>query len=255
MSTTKFAVPKAPATKVSLAHAALVLCAHGQCGTSGITDAHVESLRKSGCFARVEGCCINGEPDLASTLCTIAQGEIFIVPLLMADGYTYGSVLPTLMPDCSPPGTRIHLCRPLGQTPGLAAVAIDWAADLCADRGWSCNETTVIVAAHGTPRSSASSEAAQRLTAAIDRSRRFLSSGTGFLEQSPILADVLRAIRPAPCVVIGYFMDRGIHAGKDIPWIIETSHPEAAYTGAIGCNEKVPELIVDLVRTEALKAS
>ena len=54
--------------------------------------------------------------------------------------------------------------------------------------------------------------------------------------------------------MVGFFMDDGIHAGRDIPRIIEDIRPDTAYTGPIGCSDKVPEFIVDLVRAEAQKS-
>jgi len=255
MSSTRPAAPKGPAIEAALKDAALVLCAHGQDGASGIAEAYAAALSRSGRFARVEGCCLKGAPDLAATLGGLDQREIYVVPLLMADGYTYGTVLPPLIERHAPAGARVHLCPPLGRAAGLAAVATDRAVELCAGRGWAPESTTLVVAAHGTPRSAASSASATALAAALDRGKRFAGAQTGFLEQAPLLADILRELRPAPCVVVGFFMDMGGHAGSDIPRIIASAHRDAAYTGALGRSDEIPQLIVDLVRAEAAKSA
>ena len=255
MSSTRRAAPKGPAIEASLKDAALVLCAHGQDGESGIAGEYAAAIGRSGEFARVAGCCLKGAPDLASTLHGLDQPRIFIAPLLMADGYTYNTVLPPLIARHAPPGARVHLCPPLGRAAGLAAVAAGQADGFCAERGWAPESTTLVVAAHGTPRSAASSASANDLAAALGRAGRFAGARAGFLEQAPFLADVLRDLHPAPCVVIGFFMDLGGHAGSDVPRVIAAAHPDAAYTGALGRSPAVPQLIVDLVRAVAAKAA
>jgi len=253
MSSTRRVAPKGPAIEAALKNAALVLCAHGRDGASDIALEYAAKIGRSGEFARVAGCCLKGAPDLAGTLRGLDQRDIYLVPLLMADGYTYRTVLPPLIGCHAPPGARVRLCPSLGRAAGLAGIVTDQAVDLCDDRGWVPETTTLVIAAHGTPRSAASGAAANDLAAAIDRSQRFAAVRTGFLEQAPYFADVLRELRPAPCVVVGFFMDLGGHAGSDIPLTIASAHPDAAYSGALGRSSAIPQLIVELVRAEAAK--
>lgn len=255
MAESRHASPDDPAIDVALREAALVLCAHGQGGSSDIASDCAAEIRRSGAFARVEGCCINGQPDVAATLGGLRQNEIYLVPLLMAAGYTYRTVLPPLIARHAPTGARVRLCPPLGEAAGLESVAVDLAVDLCTVRGWAPEGATLVVAAHGTPRSAASGATATELAAAIDRGRRIAGACAAFLEQAPLLADRLRDLRPRPCIVVGFFMDSGSHAGTDIPRIIASAHPDAAYTGAIGRSREIPKLIVEMVRAEARKTA
>lgn len=249
---------KAKAAAPGLTKSALLLCAHGRShrapddggggdGGEGVSAAHAAAIRKRRCFARVEACTLRGKPGLAETLAGIDTERIFLVPMLMANGHTNQVLLPEMLEQAGEGARRVTLCSPVGLSPALAPLAADEAAALCAVRGWTPDETGVVIAGHGTLRHGQSGDSAALLAGRIAALRRFRRVTAAFLEQAPSVEETLRGSRPAPCVVVGFFLDHGGHSAGDIPRLIAAEHSEAAYTGAIGALPAFVEIVLDSV--------
>ena len=227
----------------------LVLWAHGGGGQSRVSEALAARLRSMGHFSEVAPCSLKADPGLAETLRGMAAEQVYLVPLLMAEGYTYRSVLPRLL--AKTPERRVVQCRPVGVGPGLDAAIIAQALDACAARNFTPGETTLMLAAHGTQRHAGSGDAAERIASGIAARRQFHHVCAAFLEQPPLVEIVLQSIAPRPCVVVGLFMDYGTHSTDDIPKIIAAVHPDAADAGPIGARPEIAEIILNLVQAEA----
>jgi sirohydrochlorin cobaltochelatase len=242
-----------------LTDAALLLCAHGrgESGESGegVPEAHAAALRQRRCFARVETCVLRGAPGIAEALAGIDVPRVFLVPLLMADGHTNRVLLPEMLAQAGAAARRVTLCRPVGLSPALAPLAAAEVATLCAARGWRPAETAVVIAGHGTERHADSGASAGQLARRLAALGRFASVAAAFLEQAPSLEEVLRALRPQPAAVVGFFMDRGGHSVGDIPRLIAAIHPDAAYTGAIGAHPGFAEIVLDAAWEAAREAA
>ena len=260
---------KAVTATPDLTGVALLLCAHGRSGggaggapaagfvrppssedrraTIRAPETHAAALRKRRLFTRVETCVLRGSPPLADALAGIEAERIVLVPLLMADGYTYRTALPEALAKAGDLARRVTVCRPVGLSPALAPLAAAEAARICAERGWEPEEAAVLVAGHGTERDEHSAASAALLARWLAALRRFASAGAAFLDQSPFVADRLRALRPGPCAVLGFFIDEGAHSARDLPRLIAAEHPGAAYSGALGTNPAFVEVILATV--------
>ena len=237
-----------------LTQAAVLLCAHGRRdGGEGTPEAHAAALRARGVFAQVEACTLRGAPGLGETLARIDAARIFIVPLLMADGHTSQVVLPEALAQAGVAGGRVTLCRPVGVSPALAPLVVDAALAQCRARGWRPADTAVVIAGHGTTRHEGSGNSAALLARRVAVTDRFCRVAAAFLEQSPRVEDTLRGCRLASCVVVGFFMDHGGHSAGDIPRLIASTHPDAAYTGAVGALPGFADIILATVGAAAPK--
>jgi sirohydrochlorin cobaltochelatase len=145
----------------------------------------------------------------------------------------------------------VTLCRPVGLSPALAPLAAAEVATLCAARGWQPAETAVVIAGHGTERHADSGASAELLAGRLAALGRFGPVSAAFLEQAPPLEESLRALRPQPAAVVGFFMDHGGHSVRDIPRLIAATHPDAAYTGAIGAHPGFAEIVLDAAQEAA----
>jgi sirohydrochlorin cobaltochelatase len=227
---------------------ALLLCAHGR---GAAADHHTpetlaDTLRARGDFAQVETCYLRGEPGVAAALSRVGVDSIVLVPLLMADGHTSQVLLPAALAEAGESAGRVRVTAPVGTSPALAALVQAAAQAECDAKGWAAAETTVLVAGHGTPRHPESGASAERLAARIAETDAFRGAVTAFIEQEPRIEAALRAIRPDPCVVVGFFMDHGGHSADDIPAAIAAAHPDATYTGAIGADPGLADIIASL---------
>ena len=227
----------------------LVLWAHGGAGRSSVPEDLAVQLRSTGQFSEVAACSLKQDPGLAETLRGMTAEPVYLVPLLMAEGHTYRTVLPRLLAEI--PERRIVQCRPVGVAPGLDAVVVAQALEACAGQNFAPGDTTLVLAAHGTERHAGSSDAARRMAGRIAETGQFHRVCEAFLEQPPLVDAVLRTIAPRPCVVVGFFMDFGVHSTDDIPKIIAAAHPGAADAGPVGARPEIAEIILGLVNAEA----
>lgn len=225
---------------------ALVLCAHGSGGGSAAAEGLATILKEREEFDRVEVCCLKGSPGVADALQAAAGHDIVLVPLLMAEGYTYDVVLRGQLSDAGAAAAQVRLSRPVGVHPHLADIAVTRAGDECGRKGWSLNDVHIVVAAHGTPKHRATGDSARALAVGIEALGVFNTVQVAFLESPPSIEDALRAAAPEPCVVVGFFLDGGDHAESDVPAAIARAYPAAGYTGAIGRDPALADIVVDL---------
>lgn len=249
MSTTKSTSPKAPAISAEGNDApALVLCAHGARGGLNAAPAHAESLARLDCFSTVRWGCLMGKPELAAVIDSLPAPDILVAPLLMAEGYTAGVVLPALLAKLARPGRELTLCRPVGSHPRMIELIEDAARETCSKRGWRVEETALILLAHGTPRNAKSSATARRHAAALAGAGPFPRVETAFLEQEPELAEALRnCAGQRHVVVVGLFADRGLHADQDVRRLLCQANSAAAYAGPVGARSEIVELVLDQI--------
>jgi sirohydrochlorin ferrochelatase len=225
------------------AAAALLLVAHGVRGGPGIAVTHAAALRKTGLFDDVAAACLKGEPSVAAALQSLSARRVVALPLLMADGYSYGRLLPEQL-LLAQTAKEVRLCRPLGLLPGMAGIATDLAFGSCADRGWNAGDAAVIIAAHGTARSASSRCTALKLAAHLRARDIFRDVEAAFLDDKPPLPETLRRLRRQPAVVLGFFADSGVHGEVDLARLVaESGCSEIIYAGPIGRTDGVRDLI------------
>jgi sirohydrochlorin cobaltochelatase len=234
--------------------AALLLCAHGRGAAAApdhIPEVLAGTLRDRARFARVEACYLRGSPGLPEVLAGIAEAQVFLVPLLMAEGHTSGVVLPAALAEAGDRAARVVVTPPLGADPMLAALAARDVLAQCRARGWTPSETAVVIAGHGTLRHAGSARSAEAAARQVAASGNWGRVEAAFIEQQPAVETVLRDIAPGPCVVVGFFLDNGGHAAGDMPRIVAAAHPGAAYGGAIGAHPGVADIVLEIVTRAA----
>jgi sirohydrochlorin ferrochelatase len=224
---------------------ALLLVAHGVHGGPGIAASHADELRHAGLYDEVAVACLKGTPGIESALRQIRSPRLLVLPLLMSNGYAYGSILQAQLLQHSAQ-QEIALCRPLGLHPRLAGIADAMAAQICRARGWRLDTTTVIIAGHGTPQSTQSRESAISLAGQLRQRHRFGEVSAAFLSDTPRLEFALNNLDNCRAVVVGLFADRGTHGESDLDRLIDGLDANIAYAGPIGCSPWIAELIVDI---------
>ena len=223
----------------------VILCAHGGAAGCDAAEMHAVRLRESGRFEAVVACCLRGMPDLAAAFSRVRGRSAVVVPMLMADGYTSRTVLPVAVANAAPGGQALRITPPLGTSPGVADIIARRAARASRDRGWDPARIALLIAGHGTSRDRQSGETVEAAAARLRNGGAFGDVRTGFLEQAPLLADVLAELQPARCVVAGYFADAGGHAVQDLPALIEAKRPDAVYMGPVGVDSEIVDVIIE----------
>jgi sirohydrochlorin ferrochelatase len=225
----------------------VVICVHGIHGGLGSAARHVAAIAGLGRFSEVRLCCLNGQPALGDVLGRMRAETIYLVPLLMAEGYTLAERLRPALAGLPDDGKRVVVCRALGANPRLADVISEIARRTCRTRGWSPRETGIIVVGHGTPRCPNSGDTAIGHARRIARRGAFAEVGVAFLDQPPNFRDALAGIESRHVVVVGLFADRGAHGERDLLRLVSESGRDAAYAGPLGVSPEITEIILDQV--------
>ncbi len=221
-------------------------------------DRHARALRATGAFAEVRAASLFGREPLDRCVAGLAASSAFVVPMVMSAGRTVSEHLAGAVDRLGaaavlPPNPC--LCPPLGLHPGLADLVVRRAREALARRGSDPARATLLVVGHGSLRDPASRRAAGLQAGRIRAHGAFARVVTAFLEEPPRLADVVPGLA-GPLAAVGLFAANGVHAGRDIPAALgRNPAAQVLYLGAIGEDEAIPALVLDLVRAEAARRS
>ena len=224
--------------------ATLILAAHGSNGAPGSASVQAARLERRHLFRSVRAACLNGEPSLEDVL-NAADGSVIIVPYLMSDGYTARSVLPRAIENSTFDLSRAGLAMPVGTSSLLPEIAAVQASALAAAKNWDLARTTIVVAAHGTPKNPRSGDTARELAAKLIERFPDCPASVGFLDDVPSIKEALEA-DARPKIVLGLFADEGPHGRRDVMRWIESADVEAVYGGALGALPEMADAILDV---------
>lgn len=248
MSSTRSVFPKARATELGWHRASLLLCAHGIRGSAGVAQEHADSIAALNGFAQVTACCLNGEPDLDAALAGIDGGDCYVVPLLMAEGYTNDLLSERVLAAQAISPASFRLCRPVGSHDGLADLIVASAESRCRSRGWRSEDAGLLLIGHGTTRNARSAESLRRHVARIEARGVFAEVCCGFFDQEPRIAQALDSMTARQRVAVGHFADAGPHGADDVARLLAGLEDTVAYAGPVGCDPGLVDLILDRVR-------
>lgn len=163
-----------------------------------------------------------------------------VFPFFMADGWFIRTALPDRLARAGVKAPR--LMTPFGLLPETLALAARTATAAAKARGWALDETTLILAAHGSGRSPYPRDAAELAARAIGETHAFAAIRCGFIEEAPGIADVASG-GGNHAVCLPLFVARWGHVETDLPAALA----DAAFTGVlldpIGTAPEVPGII------------
>lgn len=244
MSGTRSTCLKAPATDPRRAAASLLICGYGSAeGEAGLARRRAR-LAATGGFAETAACSLFGTPPLEEAVAALAGDPLLLVPLLVSEGFTHGILRERL---ARLGGAReVVLCPALGSHPGLAREIAAWTRREIARRGWSGDDTALLLVGHGTRRDPASRRAVGRIAGAVEAGGGFREVATAFLEERPWIAEAVRPLAAERIVAVGCFAEAGRHASRDVPERLARSGRETVYLGPLGAADFTDKLILDL---------
>ncbi len=168
-----------------------------------------------------------------------------IFPMFMSDGWFVSNVLPKRMK-----GADFPVLAPLGYQPDLVKVAVQIIdAQVQANR-WAPQDSHILLAAHGSARGARAAIAAQAFARRLSERRPLLSISTGFIEQTPFIAQAARPL-PHQTICMPFFALEGDHCRQDIPQSLE----EACFSGVslppIGTFAAIETLVASAISASA----
>lgn len=172
-------------------------------------------------------------------------GVPLIFPFFMADGWFTQVALPRRLQAAGQAGLRILPAFGLMQTVWDLAAQAARIATL--GRGWQVEDVRLVLAAHGSGRSSAPAAAAGKIADHIRAQMPFAEVRLGFIEEEPGLEQVAaEAGEKALCLPL--FVARWGHVAGDIPAALAAAKFRGPCLAALGTRPEVPEIIAAALR-------
>lgn len=219
-----------------------VIVSHGQPGDPGPQQRAIEDLaaRVAACDP---GCPVAGATlAMPGALAAAADDSSLVYPLFMAEGWFTRTELPRRLAQAGAGAARV--LRPFGTDPALPGLIVAKAHEAATGQGWTPQDTTLLLTAHGSQRSQASFAITTALAEGM--APHFARVVTGFVEQEPFIADAARGLVRA--VSLPFFALRAEHVLDDLPEALD----QAGFTGPrldpIGLAPEVPALIAASIR-------
>lgn len=162
-----------------------------------------------------------------------------IYPFFMAEGWFTRSVLPKRLIAAGVTGLR--QLPAFGYDPAMAELVERAALDGAAVAGLAPDETTLLIAAHGSQVSRASAVITEDIAEKLRQNARFRAVVAGYVEEPPFLQDAARGIAPALC--LPFFATRAGHVADDVPQALAAAGFTGPLLPAIGEHPDVARLI------------
>ena len=148
--------------------------------------------------------------------------------------------------------TDARLLRPLGVSPDLPALAAKLLGEVLAAQGWQAARTQLLIAAHGSGRSSGPARDTHAFARALARLIPFGGMRMGFIENAPWLAAQAAGLGTMS-ICLPFFAARRGHVRDDIPRALDAAAFEGIRLDPLGAAPGIPALIARAL-TEAAKA-
>ncbi|MEE2860005.1 MAG: DUF4202 family protein [Pseudomonadota bacterium] len=221
-----------------------VIVSHGQPGDPEPQQAAIEALAAE--VARHDpGLEVLGATlAMPGALARTCRSDCVVYPMFMAEGWFTGTELPRRLTEAGAPGA--HIMRPFGTDPGLPDLILEKVRQAADAQGWTLDEVTLLLSAHGSQRSQASF---QITTALAERlSPHFARVVTGFVEQEPFIADAARGLDRA--ISLPLFALRAEHVLEDLPEALDKAGFAGPRLDPVGLAPEVPAMIARSIAAE-----
>lgn len=224
-----------------------LLISHGQPSDPDVGEAEIAELASAVDAllpeARVEGVTL-AAPGRVEALSAERPGAL-IYPMFMADGWF----------------TRVQLPKRLAKVVGpqlvsfgmdctLPLLAADWLRAICTDRTLEPSEIDLVIAGHGSGKSTRVSEATHDFARRVADEVQLKSVRCGFVEEDPSLETALTGL-PDTAICLPYFAARRGHVLEDLPAAVAASGFTGTVLDPIGLHPEVPQMIADALRWRA----
>jgi sirohydrochlorin ferrochelatase len=187
---------------------------------------------------RVRGATLAQEGALESALTELGTGGR-VYPLFMAGGWFTRINLPSRLAAAQAKGWQV--LEPFGCDPAVHDLAIRVVDEALAARGIPKEQAQVLVAAHGSFKSSVPSDIARHVTDLMSARLGGATVSSAFIDQEPQLAQTSGFGTSAVC--LPYFAAAGGHVSEDIPNALMHSGFKGHLLAALGLDLRVPAII------------
>lgn len=210
----------------------LVILGHGTTlndGSALPVMQHAAELRSRGLFVAVREAFWKQEPQIKAVLPEIKTPRVFIVPLMISEGYFAGEVIPRelgLGSDFSrqTQDSRLIYTKPVGTHPSMTNVLLARARGVVEKfpfpREPKPKDITLFIAGHGTERSEQSRVAIERQVELIRALNLYADVRAIYMDEDPRIKGCQATSIARHVVVVPFFISDGLHTTEDIPVLL-----------------------------------
>jgi sirohydrochlorin ferrochelatase len=175
----------------------------------------------------------------------------FAYPFFMTDGWFTREHLPKRLAEVG--GQDWQVLDPFGIDGDVQRLTVNLAREAAASRGLRPADTALLLAAHGSFRSSATARVANAMAARLAAETGFARVEAAFIDQSPRIVEAVVGF-PVGSLVLPFFAARGGHVVDDLPKALAEAGFEGTLLDPVGLDARVPALIAAALRA-ALQAT
>lgn len=190
---------------------------------------HVAALRQRGLFAAVREAFWKQDPQIKAVLAEIKTPRVFIVPLMISEGYFAGEVIPRELGLDA--GYRLRTTdyeliytKPVGTHPSMTNVLLARAQGVVEQfpfpRAPKPRDITLFIAGHGTERSVQSRVAIERQVELIRAQNLYADVRAVYMDEDPRIEGCQATAATRNIVVVPFFISDGLHTTEDIPVLL-----------------------------------
>ena len=267
--------------------ATLVILGHGTTlndGSALPVMQHAAELRQRGMFAAVREAFWKQEPQIKTVLAEIKTPRVFVVPLMISEGYFASEVIPRELGFIGQSTINHQLSthyytKPVGTHPSMTNVLLARARGVVEKfpfpREPKPKDITLFIAGHGTERSEQSRVAIERQVELIRALNLYADVRAIYMDEDPRIKGCQATASTRHVVVVPFFISDGLHTTEDIPVLL--GEPERIvkerlaagqptwrnpsekhgkltwYSQAIGSEPMMAEVILERVREAAIQ--
>jgi sirohydrochlorin cobaltochelatase len=231
-----------PVNSANFTDAVLAVLGHGttlNAESAAPVYQHAAELRRRGLFAEVREAFWKQSPRLEEVLTEVAAARVFIVPLFISEGYFSEVVIPRALEmrgvaeegpfervRCRGAQTWFY-CRPVGTHESMTGVLLARAREVAAQFPFPAaprpQETTLVIAGHGTEKNENSRKAIEQQVERIRASGEYGGVHAVFLDESPHIGECYELAAARNLIVVPFFISDGLHVQEDIPVLLGES--------------------------------
>ncbi|MGZ4988166.1 MAG: CbiX/SirB N-terminal domain-containing protein [Limisphaerales bacterium] len=193
---------------------------------------HVEELRRRKLFAQVLPAFWKEEPFVDVVVNGISTPRIFIVPLLISEGYFSEEAIPeklglrrkgeTAFNRVQERGAQtLYYCRPIGTHESMTNALLGRAKDIVEKfpfpRAPKPKDTSLFIAGHGTSANDNSRKAIEGQVELITAMNLYNDVHSIFIEEEPRIVECYKLAAKKNIIVVPFFISDGMHTVEDIP--------------------------------------
>lgn len=267
--------------------AALVIAAHGSTvneDSAAPARQHAAELRRRNIFAQVEAAYWKEEPLIDAVVDALTEPRIFIVPLLISEGYFSEEAIPLKLGFRKEGQTEfnriqkrqtqiLYYGRPIGTHASMTDSILSRAKEVVDKfpfpRPPKFQDTSLFIAGHGTVANDNSRKSIERQVELIRAKNIYADVHGVFIEEPPIISDCYKLATKRNIVVVPFFISDGMHTIEDIPVLLgepkriiqerlkagqstwrnptETHGKRVWYTPSVGADPHIADVILERV--------